>query len=194
MLRTILLLSLTSGAFAADGKPAPKAAGAEYTRFNMENNYFNCDIPKAWELKRDKTAEAKSKIYEIELLGPRIENAPVMIFAAYYAKDNKDFKDYSDFIERNAKDAIGRTETPTRKYTPVKERALNRKKTFGFEREVKEFLHPESDSQEFVLVKEKFYVIPAKEGFHVLHYYAPKLAFAKYLSVFKKLAATFKGL
>ncbi|MBU2573967.1 MAG: hypothetical protein KKH28_07835 [Elusimicrobia bacterium] len=193
MIKTILILSLAGGAFAGD-KSAPKAAGAGYTRFNMENNYFNCEIPKTWELKRDKQAEAKSKIYEIELLGPRVGKAPVMIYAAYYAKDNRDFKTYSDFIERNAKDAIGRTETPTRKYTPVKKSALNRKKAFRFEREVKEFLHPESDSEEFVLVKEKFYVLPAKEGFHVLHYYAPKSVFAKHLRVFNKLASTFKGL
>lgn len=197
MIRTLLILSLAGGAIAADGKPAPKAApkapAIEYTQFSL-NSYFKCDVPKAWELKRDEAAEAKSRIYEIELLGPRAEDAPVMIFAAYYAKDNKDFKDYKDFLERNAKDAIGRTDTPTRKYSPVKEGTLNKKKAFSFERDVKEFLHPNSDSDAFVMVKEKFFVLPAKEGFHVLHYYAPVSAFPKHLAVFNKVATSFKGL
>lgn len=202
MIRTLLILSLAGGVIAADGKPpsaslragAPKAAPApEYTPFSM-NSFFNCSVPKAWELKRDEAAEAKRRIYEVELLGPRTENAPVMILAGYYAKDNKDFKDFKDFIERNSKDTMGRTEAPTGKYSPVKESALNKRKAFSFEREIKEFLHPESSDDTFVMVKEKFLVLPAKEGFHVLHYYAPKSVFAKHLAVFNKVANTFKGL
>lgn len=195
MIRTILILSLAGGAIAADGKPAPKAKAPaiEYTQFSL-NSYFKCDVPKAWELKRDEAAEAKSGIYEIELLGPRAEDAPVMIFAAYYAKDNKDFKDYRDFLERNARDAIGRTDTPTRKYSPVKEGTLNKKKAFSFERDVKEFLHPNGDSDAFVMVREKFFVLPAGEGFYVLHYYAPKSVYSRHLAVFNKVAASFKGL
>ncbi|OGS54869.1 MAG: hypothetical protein A3J79_08560 [Elusimicrobia bacterium RIFOXYB2_FULL_62_6] len=193
MTRTLLILSLAAAAIAAGAKPASKAAPVEYTNFSMDS-FFKCAVPKAWEQKRDQAAEGKTKIYEVELLGPRVENAPVMILVGYYAKDNKDFRDYKDFIERNSKDTIGRTETPTSKYSPVKESALNKKKAFSFERDVKEFLHPEGSSDEFVMVKEKFYVLPAKEGFHVLHYYAPQSAFSRHLAVFNKVASTFKGL
>ena len=183
-----LLLSTVNAWAVSEEARQPKD---EYLYFKMENNYFSCEIPKNWELKRDREVEAKHKIYEIQLLGPRVEKAPVMIYAAYYVKDNRDFTDYRDFIERNSKDAIGRTKTPTRKYTPVKKSAVNTKKAFGFEREVQEFLHPESTSEEFVMVKEKLYVIPAKEGFFVLHYYAPKTAYVQYLSVFNHIVSTF---
>jgi hypothetical protein len=174
---------------AAAGKPA-QSSRTKYTRYDMA--YFTCQVPADWEAGRDRTAEAKTGIYELELLGPREGKAPVLIYAAYYSKDNRDFKTYSDFIKRNSKDAIGRTQTPTRKYSLVKETALNGKKTFSFEREVKEFLHPESDSEESVSVRESFYVLPAKNGFFVLHYYAPVSAYEKHLPAFKNLAGTFK--
>jgi len=45
-----------------------------------------------------------------------------------------------------------------------------------------------------VRVREKFYVLPAKEGFFVLHYYSPASVFNKYLPVFKKLISTFTPL
>jgi len=190
----------SDGRKAAESAPVkPKASGnagqnaaVKHEPYNMD--YFTCQVPAGWEAGRDKASEAKNKIYELELLGPRVESAPVMIYAAYYAKDNGDFKTYDEFIERNSKDAIGRTETPTRKYTPVKETALNGIKAFSFEREVKEFLHPESTSEESVRVREKIYVLPAKEGFFVLHYYSPVSAFNKHLPVFKKLISTFTPL
>lgn len=166
------------------------AAAAKSSLYDMGR--FTCQVPAGWEASRDQASEEKNKIYELQLLGPRAEKAPVMIYAAYYAKDNKEFKTYSEFTARNAKDAIGRTETPTRKYSPVKETVLNGMKALTFERTVKEFLHPESDSEESVRVKETFYVLPAKEGFFVLHYYAPVSVYDKHLPVFKKLIATFK--
>jgi len=203
MLKLLLSFFLLSGcSYAEDNAPAaqPKAAAAKPAQsaaakdpaYVMER--FTCLVPAGWEISRDKASEAKNKIYELGLIGPRAENAPVMIYAAYYAKDNRDFKTYPEFVTRNSKDAIGRTETPTRKYSAVTETTLGGKKALAFEREVKEFLHPESTSEESVQVREKFYVLPAKEGFFVLHYYAPVSAFNKHLPVFKKFLSTFKPL
>lgn len=183
-----LLLSTVNAWAVSEEARQPKD---EYLYFKMENNYFSCEIPKNWELKRNREKEQKSNIYEIELLGPRAEKAPVMIYAAYYARGNNVFKDHADFIERNSKNILGETQSDTEKFSPVKRTMLNKKEAFEFESEIQEYLHPESNSEESVVIKEKFYVIPAKEGFFVLHYYAPEAAFVQHLSVFNRIACTF---
>ena len=185
---------------AVPAKPAPHppkadagpAQAAKYTRYNMES--FTCDVPGDWEVKRDKEKEIKAKIRKLELLGPRAENAPVLLYAAHHRKGSAAFADYKDFIERNSKHILGETESDTEKFSPVKETSLAGKKAFEFDSEIKEYLHPENKSDESVLIKEKFYVIPAKDGFFVLHYYSPSSAFNKHLPAFKKLVATFKPL
>ncbi len=206
MLKLLLILSLFSGgtsaaAPAAPGKAAPgKAAApakppppaAKYTRYDMES--FTCEIPGTWELKRDTKKEMTTKIRKLELSGPRAENAPVIIYAAQYRKGNTTFSDHKDFIARNSKNILGETESDTEKFSPVKETSLAGKQAFEFDSEIKEYLHPESKSDASVMIKEKFYVIPAKDGFFVLHYYSPASAFDKNLPVFNKLVATFKPL
>ena len=183
-----LLLSAVNAWAVSEEARQPKD---EYLYFKMENNYFSCEIPKNWELKRNREKEQKSNIYKIELLGPRAENAPILIYAAHYRKGSATFADYKDFIERNSKNILGETKSDTEKFSPVTETSLAGKKAFEFDREIKEYLHPESNSEESVVIKEKFYVIPAKEGFFVLHYYAPKAAFVQHLSVFNHIACTF---
>ena len=200
MLKLLLTFSLltcgaSAGAQAAPEKaaaPAKSAQAAKDTRYNMES--FTCEIPGGWEVKRDKEKEVKAKIRKLELLGPRAENAPVLIYAAHYRKGSAAFTDYKDFIDRNSKNILGETESETEKFSLVKETSLAGKKAFEFDSEIKEYLHPESKSDESVVIKEKFYVIPGGDGFFVLHYYAPASAFDKHLPVFNKLVSTFKPL
>ena len=194
LLFSVLLLSgcgcANDGAREAPGRKRPAAKTAEKTDAAAER--FACETPAGWEIKRDREKEKKTKILKLELAGPREGNAPVLIYAAFYGTGNASFSDHADFIERNSKNILGETRSDTEKFSPVKETALAGKKTFEFDSEIKEYLHPESKSAESVVIKEKFYVIPAKDGFFVLHYYAPAAAYGKHLPVFKKLTATFK--
>lgn len=200
MLKLTLTLSLFLGGSFAGAQAAPEKAkaapgaaqAAKYTPYNMDS--FTCEIPGGWEVKRDKEKELKAKIRKLELSGPRSGNAPVLIYAAHYRKGSAAFVDYRDFIERNSMNILGETESETEKFSPVKETTLAGKKAFEFDSEIKEYLHPESRSDEGVMIKEKFYVIPARDGFFVLRYYSPASAFSKHLPVFKKLVSTFKPL
>ncbi|HBB67550.1 MAG: hypothetical protein A2X28_00760 [Elusimicrobia bacterium GWA2_56_46] len=194
LLFSILLLSgcggANDGAREAPGRERPAAKTDEKPGVAAER--FACETPSGWEIKRDREKEKKTKILKLELVGPREGNAPVLIYAAFYGTGNASFSDHADFIERNSKNILGETQSDTEKFSPVKETSLAGKKTFEFDSEIKEYLNPESKSAESVVIKEKFYVIPAKDGFFVLHYYAPAPAYNKYLPVFKKLTATFK--
>ena len=182
MFKTLtLMLVFCLPACAGPAKKTAPAQPAAFKAFAMEDKLFSCDVPADW--KRNKTPK-------LELVGPRAEKSPVLIYAAFYAKDGKYFDGFQDFIDRNSKDSWGETED---KYGPVKETALGGRKAFAFDREVKTSINPESPSGGTVQIYEKFYVIPAADGFFSLHFYAPKSVSGKHLPVFERLAKTFKG-
>jgi len=191
MFKTLTLLMVFC--LPACAGPARKTVApqpAVFKAFAMEDKSFSCEVPAAWQQKRDLAKEARDKTPQLELLGPRAEKSPVIIYAAFYSKEGKYFDGFQDYIDRNSKDSWGETED---KYGPVKETALGGRKAFVFDREVKTSINPESPSGETVQIVEKFYVIPAAEGFFALHFYAPKSAAKKHLPVFERLAKTFKG-
>lgn len=189
MLRTLTLLLIFS--LPACAGPAKKAAPSQaYKAFAMEDKVFSCDVPADWKQQRDPEREKRTKTPKLELLGPRAENSPVRIYAAFYSKEGDYFDGYEDFIERNSKDSWGDTED---KYGPVKETALGGRKAFAFDREVKTSVNPESPSGETVQMMEKFYVLPANGGFYVLSFSAPKSVYQKHLPAFERLAKSFKA-
>jgi len=194
MKNIILSLSVLSimAAAACAGAQA-KNRGAQYNKYVMDNNYFSCSVPTAWTLERDRDKDEEYKIYEIQLLAPKADKAPVSIFVSYYAKDNEDFNDFQSFIKRNSKNVLGETKNVRENYSPMKKIKVAGHNGFELSNEIMEYLHPESKSDESVQMKEKMYVLPAKDGFYVLKFSAPKTAFAANLPVFEKIARSFKG-
>ena len=177
----------------ASSHPAAKPAVKQFKKYTMDNDHFSCSVPADWSLEREKEKDEEYKIYEIQLLAPVSGKAPTSIFVSYYARDNEDFAGYEDFIERNSKNVAGETKTERETFEPVKKTLLGKRAGFELSRERLVYLHPESKSDESVKLKEKLYVLPAKEGFFVLHFSAPEAAFLKNLKVFEQVAASFKG-
>lgn len=179
----------------------PTARGAvkppESKVYAMDKDYFSCVIPADWKFARDTSYEEEDGIYGIELTAPGSGKAPAVIFVTYYAPGNADFRDKDDFIRRNSRNALGETKSPTETYGPVRKTAVGKAKApaFTMVNEEKRFLHPESKSEESVVMKEMFYVVPAaaEGGFHVLHFSAPRADYGRYLPVFRRLADSFKG-
>ena len=175
---------------ACSGQVRKTASAPAFKVFAMEDKSFSCEVPSSWQLKRDLEKEKGDKTPQLELLGPRSDKSPVIIYMAFYSAAGDYFSGYKDFIGRNSKDPWGETEN---KYGPVKETKLNGRRAFVFDREVKTSLNPESPSGETVQILEKFYVIPAADGFFALHFYAPKPAYKTHLAVFERIAKSFKG-
>lgn len=171
-----------------------KAKAAQYKNFTMDNNYFSCQVPADWSQERDKDKDEEYKIYEVQLMSPKAGKAPTFIKVSYYSKDNADFNGIKDFVDSNSKNALGETKSARELYEPVKAITLAGRKAQLLARERMVFLHPESKSDESVQLKEKLYVLPAKAGFYVLHFSAPKDLFLSNQSVFEKVAKSFKGL
>lgn len=179
-------------ASACAGVPA-KGAAATYKKYSMDNNYFSCSIPSGWDLNRDKDEDEKYKIYEIQLDFPSAGKAPTTIKVSYYSKESTDFSGYQNFLDRNSSNALGETKSERELYEPVKKIKLAGRKAFELSREMMQYLHPESKSDESVQLKEKLYVVPAKEGFYVISFSAEKTDYLANLPVFEKVAKSFKG-
>lgn len=191
ILLTVSMLSLLAAACA--GAQA-KGKAAQFKDFAMENNYFSCSVPVSWSLERDKDKDEEYKIYEIQLLAPVSGKAPTSITVAFYAKDNADFNGHQDYINSNSKNVLGETKSARENYDPVKNITLAGRKAILLARERMVFLHPTTKSDESVQLKEKLYVLPAKAGFYVLHFSAPKDSFLANVATFEKIAKSFKGL
>jgi hypothetical protein len=186
-----LICSLAAAAACA-GAPV-KGGAAKYQKYSMDNNYFSCSIPSAWDLSRDAEEDAKYSIYEIQLEAPNTGKGSASIKVAYYAKESTDFRGFQDFIDSNSKNVFGETKSAREQYEPVKKIKLAGRQAFELSREMMQYLHPESKSDESVQLKEKFYVLPAKEGFYVLSFSAEKTAYLANVKVFEKVAKSFKG-
>ena len=165
---------------------------AQFNKYVMDHGYFTCETPANWKIVRQEEEDAEDDIYAIELIGPAVDKAPTIIFVSYYGKDNEDFIDHEDFLERNSSNVLGETENDRERYMPVKEIALKGLRAFELERERKRYLYPESKSEESICIKEKLYVIPAKEGFYVLHYFASKGVYEDQLPVFDRVVRSFQ--
>jgi hypothetical protein len=170
------------------------SASENYRKYVMDHDFFSCQIPAGWQLERDKAKDEEYRIYEIELIGPSSGKAPVSIRVSYYARDNEDFRDYRNFIERNSRNALGEKDNKREHYGPVKETRLSGRVAFELDREMMSYLSPQSKSDESVEIKERLYVFPsATGGFYVLHYSAPASGFEKSLPVFRNVISSFKG-
>lgn len=182
-----LVILMTAGyvlpVFAQQAVVAPVSA----ERLGIETGYFSCTLPQEWTRQDDDGKDKKS--YMMIFYGPRAESSPVMIHIEYFAKDNKYFNDYEDFIESHTFDPW-----KEKIIAEVKKTSINHIKGVWFEREQEASLNPESPLSGTVMVKEKFYVFLGKDrkGFFVLHYYAPKSVFDTHLEKFEKIAGTFQ--
>lgn len=193
MKNLILTVSMLSLLAAACAGAQAKAKGAQFKAYAMDNGYFACSVPADWSLERDAEKDEEYKIYEIQLLSPKAEKAPTSIFVSYYLKDNEDFNGYEDFVKRNSRNVAGETKNSREVFEPAKDMTLAGRRALMLSRERVVSLHPKSKSDETVQLKEKLYVLPAKDGFYVLHFSAQKTAFLANLQIFEKLAKSFKG-
>ncbi len=194
-MKNLILIAATLALMAAAVCLAAQAktSGVQFKNYYMDNDYFSCSVPDGWTLERDKDKDEEYRIYEIQLLAPKAEKTPISVFVSYYAKDNEDFNGYEDFVKRNSRNVAGETKNKREIFESAKNITLAGRKGFELSRERLVSLYPKSKSDESVRLKEKLYVLPAKEGFYVLHFSAQKTAFIANLPVFEKISKSFKG-
>lgn len=178
---------LLSAGQAAAGAPAPQV----YT----ENNYFSVAIPAGW-VKKDEglgLSDAEKKVYGAEFFGPAAGNIAVRVGVHYYAPGNRLHATPERFIQLHSKPAIG-VNLDGKVYGKVSKGRAGKSYARVFERktfeyEPKEALHPDK-----IHIYERFHVVPVKNGFFVLRYYAPMDLAKANLKHYEAVVESFKPL
>ena len=214
-LRIMLILLLGMAAFPIRAEPSsPSVVPPAHHKTLSAADFFRYQVPAGWSEVQEHpfglSAEEK-KVFTVTFHGPWRGEIPVRISAAYYAQGNLLYKSVERYLQIFSPvssvagpeaDAQGRTKPIT----------VSGKQAILFERERKEFLpmHRLIDPNESPLrddprvyerremmaravpVRERFVVIPGKNGFYALRYSAEAKDFQEFLPDFEKLTSTFE--
>lgn len=166
-------------------------AGQAYT----EGGYFTAVIPAGWVKKEPALglSENEKKVYGAEFFGPASDGLAVRIGLHYYAPDNAVHKTPEKFIKLHSRSAIG-VNLDGKVYGPVKPGKAGNYYAKVFERKVYEYLPAEALHPKKIHIYEKFAVVPVKNGFYVLRYYAPMDLAKANLKSFETVLSSFKPL
>ena len=189
MLKAMTAVSLCLAAcpvFAGGG-----AVGQAYT----EENYFSVVFPSDW-VKKDSgfgLSKDEKKVYGVEMFGPVSDGLAVIIGVQYYAPENLVHKTPERFVKLHSQPALG-VNLDGRVYGKVKSGKAGGCSTKVFERKVFEYLPPDALHPKKIPVYESFTVVPVKNGFYVLRYYAPMAIAKANLKAYEAVLASFKPL
>lgn len=174
-------------AFAAGASPA----GQQYS----EGKYFTFTVPPGW-VKKDEgigLSDGSKKVYGSDFFGPYRGNFGVRMGVHYYAPGNALHPTYEKFIKLHSAPAIG-VNMDKKVYGKVKSGKAGHYYAKVFERKTYEYDPPTALHPKKIHIYEKFYVVPVKNGFYVLRYYAPMDLARANLKSFEAAVKTFRPL
>ncbi|MDP2866395.1 MAG: hypothetical protein Q8O90_09145 [Elusimicrobiota bacterium] len=166
-------------------------AGQAYT----EGGCFTVVFPAGWVKKEPALglSEDEKKVYGVEFFGPASDGLAVRIGVHYYAPENAVHKTPEKFVKLHSQSAIG-VNLDGKVYGKVKPGKAGNYYARVFERKVFEYLPPNALHPKKIHIYEKFAVVPVKNGFYVLRYYAPMDLAKANLKAFEAVLASFKPL
>lgn len=171
--------------------PCAAAPAAEACR--SEGN-FTCRLPSGWTPSRAPRLERVEKVYGVEALAPGSPDGPaVRVTVDYFAPGNAVHKDADAYIAAHARKKKG-FRLPGEKYGPAAEAKAGGRSGRAFERETFAFWPPDSPRAEKILMRERFVVLPAREGFYALSYSAPASLCEKHRPDFEAVLGSFTPL
>jgi hypothetical protein len=169
-MKKILALTVLLLPAAAAAQGGAKGGPMDYT----EKGYFSVAVPAGW-TRADQAfglSQEEKKVYGADFLGAKDKDGIISkISVRYYAPGNLLHKTPERFINTHAKPVLGAA-ADGRKYGPVTKGMAGKYYAKVFERKTFEFIPPEAIKQKKIPVYEKYAVVPVKNGFYVLSYYA----------------------
>lgn len=160
---------------------------------SVEEKYFTVTLPDGWKKKSSAFGRAakKKKVYGVEAAGPAgAEGLLARISVYYYSPGNLLQKTHEEFIKRHCEPPAG-AGADAGEYGKVKDEELAGRPARCFDRIVFERVPPTGAKSKKVPVYEYFTVVPARAGFFVLKYYAPKNIAKANITVYEKLLDSF---
>lgn len=206
MKKAMLILLFVFMPFAGLYAGSDEEQQTKFQEYISEGDYFRCIIPEGWHKWESDfgLSQSEKKVYGIVMFGPAIaDGLKARISVHYYAEGNLVHKTADRFIETHSKPVFGPgTEIPGSKYSRVADTVVARRKAKKFEQQTFDFIDHVYDPKsgrfytpidpKKIPVIEKFIVIPTKEGYYVLHYYAPLEISEANFKAFEEVVKSFK--
>ncbi|ABB32878.1 hypothetical protein GeomeDRAFT_0420 [Geobacter metallireducens RCH3] len=173
-------------------------------------DYFSCDIPPEWSRVDNYgsglgLSNEEKKTYGFHLKAPEPGEPSVAISIFYYAEGNLMYKSVDHYLRVFAQPALG-VSLDGSSYGDVTAVKVAGRDGMVFERVKKEYAPRESGTggpvkpgvyirpglnATRIPIRERFVVLPAKQGFFALRYTAPEEKFREFLPVFEKVTQRF---
>lgn len=155
---------------------------------------FTCRLPPGWTASRTPRLERVEKVFGLEASAPGTPAGPaVRVTVDYFAAGNAVHRDAGAYLAAHSrKDKAFRL--PGEKYGPVGEAAAGGRRARAFERETVAFWPPDHPRAGKVPMRERFVVVPAREGFYALSYSAPAALYEKHRPDFEAVLGSFTPL
>jgi len=185
------LLIAAAFSIAAGPAMAEPPAGQVY----KEGKYFSVVFPQGW-VKKEKAfglSDEEKKVFGVEFFGPVADGIAVKIGVRYYAPGNLLHKTPEKFIKLHSRPALG-VNLDGKVYGEVKPGKAGNYYAKVFERKVFEYLPQNALHPKKIHIYEHFSVVPVKNGFFVLDYYAPMDMAKANFKAYQSVLASFKPL
>lgn len=175
--------------------PAPAAAANAGGQAYTEPGYFSVTLPAGWTKKEAGLglADGEKKVYGAEFFGPESGGIAALIGVRYYAPGNLLHATPEKFIKLHAAPAIG-VNLDGKVYGKVENGKAGNYYAKVFERKTFEYMPKDALHPNKIHIYEKFHVVPVKNGFFVLRYYAPMDLAKASLKQYEAAVASFKPL
>jgi hypothetical protein len=167
--------------------PAARSAAADC----RGGEHFRCRLPAGWTQSWAPRLARVEKVYGLEASAPGQPEGPaVRITVDYFAGDNAVHKGADAYVAAHSRRNQA-LRMPGEKYGPVSGVELGGRRGRVFERETFAFWPPDHPRAGKVPMRERFVVLPAKEGFYALSYSAPAPLYERYRSAFEVVLESF---
>jgi len=174
---------------------APSVGAAPAAQAYTEGEYFTVTVPEGWTKKEPGLglSDAEKKVFGAEFFGPAADGIAALVGVHYYAPGNLLHATPEKFIKLHAAPAIG-VNLDGKVYGPVKNGKAGNYYAKVFERKTYEYQPKDALHPKKIHIYEKFHVVPVKNGFYVLRFYAPMDLAKANLKQYEAMAASFKPL
>jgi hypothetical protein len=163
--------------------PAAEAAPAAPRKdLIMSDAPFEYAAPAGWSRRPNEDGS-------VVLVGPADANdVSALITLRHYPPDDPDFAGFDAFVARQSAPPVFKSSPRTEKRPDV---SVAGRKAKAFARDGAEFVPPGSRNTKEVPMREELVAVPAKEGFFLLTYYAPKSLHRKHRRAFESVLKSF---
>lgn len=176
-------LTVAAVLLAAAASAAPRAAKTPKQEKTMASASFECLAPAGWTQKSEGAGR-------MTLLGPADENGvAAMISLRFVPPADATFPDLEAWYKRQTAPPLFEGTKPTE---VLKDVAVAGTKARHLARDASEFVPPSAMNTKEVPMREELVAVPAKAGFYLLTYYAPKTLHRKNRPVFESVLKSFR--